>query len=295
MGITVTPLGEYLGAEINGVDLRHNLAADDVAAIEQAFVDYQVLRFRSQQLTAQELAAFSAQFGDLQPHVQRKFQHPEEPNVVEMRNYDNNGNFDIAAASRGSMKRLRDGWHSDLSYDPIPAKATLLHAVQIPNRGGNTAFTSTHAAYDSLQDVMKIRLAGLRAEFSYGGNTRNKFTSLAANSLDKEGRESTTVTHPVICVHPVTRRPAIYVNPLITVRILEMAEAESEALLAELYDRIDQPKFHWEQEWQLGDTLMWENRGGSMHCGRIDYPRDQQRRMIRTTVRGQPIEPHATE
>ena len=142
---------------------------------------------------------------------------------------------------------------------------------------------------------MKIRLAGLFAEFSYGGNTRNKFTSLAANSLDKEGRESTTVTHPVICVHPVTRRPAIYVNPLITVRVLEMAEAESEALLAELYDRIDQPKFHWEQEWQLGDTLMWENRGGSMHCGRIDYPRDQHRQMIRTTVRGQPIEPHATE
>lgn len=292
MGITVTPLGQYLGAEIGGADLRRPLAADDVAAIERAFLDHQVLRFRGQHLTVPELAAFSAHFGDLQPHVQRKFQHPEDPNVVEMRNYDDEGNFDLAAASRGSMERLRDGWHSDLSYDPVPAKATLLHALQIPDRGGNTVFTSTHAAYAALPDAMKKRLVGLRGEFCYGGNTRNKFTNLAASTLDKEARESTTVTHPVVCVHPVTGRPAIYVNPLVTVRILDMAEAESDALLSELYDWIDQPAFQWEHEWRLGDTLMWENRGGSMHCGRIDYPRDQRRHMIRTTVRGQPIEAH---
>ena len=294
MGITVTPLGKYLGAEVNGIDICTPLAPDDIATIEQAFLDCQVLRFRGQQLTVPELAAFSAHFGDLQPHVQRKFQHPEDPNVVEMRNYDDDGNFDLAAASRGSMERLRDGWHSDLSYDSVPAKATLLHALKIPDRGGNTVFTSTHAAYDSLPDAMKKRLSGLRAEFSYGGNTRNKFTNLAANSLDKASRESTTVIHPVVCAHPLTGRPAIYVNPLITVRILEMGEAESDALLDELYDWIDRPEFQWEHEWRLGDTLMWENRGGSMHCGRIDYPRDQHRHMIRTTVSGQPIEAHVT-
>lgn len=290
MGITVTPLGRHLGAEISGADLHNPLVAGDVAAIEQAFLDHQVLRFRGQYLTVPELAAFSTHFGELQPHVQRKFQHPEDNNVVEMRNYDDDGKFDLAAASRGSMERLRDGWHSDLSYDRVPAKATLLHALQIPDRGGNTVFTSTHAAYEALPAAMKKRLAGLRAEFSYGGNTRNKFTNLAANSLDKEGRESTTVVHPVICVHPITRRPAIYVNPLITVRILGVEEVDSDELLAELYNWIDRPEFQWEHEWRLGDTLIWENRGGSMHCGRIDYPRDQRRHMIRTTVRGQPIE-----
>jgi alpha-ketoglutarate-dependent taurine dioxygenase len=74
-----------------------------------------VLRIRGQALSVRELAAFSGHFGELQPHVQRKFQHPEDPNVVEMRNYGDDGKFNLAAASRGSMERLRDGWHSDLS------------------------------------------------------------------------------------------------------------------------------------------------------------------------------------
>ena len=293
MSVTVTSVSEVLGAEIGGIDIRRPLPADAVTAIERAFVDHLVLRFRGQPLTVSELAVFSAQFGALQPHVQRRFQHPEDPNVVEMRNYDDAGRFDFAAASRGAMEQLRDGWHSDLSYDPVPAKATLLHAVEIPDRGGNTCFANTYAAYEALPDTLKRRIAGLRAVFSYGGNSRNEKTMAAASSLDQEGRETTTVIHPVVCVHPVTRRPAIYVNPLITVRILDVAEAESDEILKELFDWIDRPEFRWEHEWRLGDTLMWENRGGVMHCGRLDYPRDQRRRLIRTTVRGQAIEAHA--
>lgn len=293
MSVTVTPVSGMLGAEIAGIDMRRPLSADAVAAVEQAFVDHLVLRFRGQELTVSELAAFSSRFGALQPHVQRNFRHPEDPNVVEMRNYDDAGRFDFAAASRGAMERLRDGWHSDLSYDPVPAKATLLHAVEIPDRGGNTCFANTHAAYEALPDPLKRRIVGLQAEFSYGGNSRNEKTMAAASSLDKEGRETTTVVHPVVCVHPVTRRPAIYVNPLITVRILDIEQAESEEILEELFDRIDRPEFRWEHDWRIGDTLMWENRGGVMHCGRLDYPRDQRRRLIRTTVRGQAIEAYA--
>ncbi|NKB55527.1 MAG: hypothetical protein GKS00_04240 [Alphaproteobacteria bacterium] len=174
MAVTVTPLGEDLAAEVSGIDMTEPLGAEDLAGIERAFLDRRVLRFRGQSLTVPELAVFSGQFGDLQPHVQRKFQHPEDPNVVVMRNYGDDGKFDLATASRGALERLRDGWHSDLSYDPVPAKATLLHAQEIPSRGG--------------------------------------------------------------------------------------------------------------------DTLMWENRGGVMHCGRLDYPRDERRRFIRTTVTGQAIE-----
>ena len=118
---------------------------------------------------------------------------------------------------------------------------------------------------------------------------------MAASSLDAQGRKSTTVVHPVVCVHPVTRRPAIYVNPLIAERIVDVPEAESEVILDDLFDWIDRPAFRWEHEWQIGDTLMWENRGGLMHCGRLDYPRDERRRFIRTTVRGQPIEIHVAQ
>lgn len=292
MSITITPLSDFLGAEIGGIDTRRPINATDLAAVEQAFLVHRVLRFRDGPLDVPQLAAFSRQFGDLQPHVQRKFQHPEDPNVVEMRNYDDSGKFNLAAASRGAMENLRDGWHSDLSYDPVPAKATLLHAVELPSHGGNTCFSDATRAYESLPEATKRRLAGLMAEFSYGNNTRNKMTNVAASSLDQQGRESTTVTHPVICAHPLTGRPAIYVNPLMTIRIAGIPEGESDALLDELFDALDHPDFRWEQEWRIGDTIMWENRGGVMHCGRLDYPRDQRRRFIRTTVRGQRIDMH---
>lgn len=290
MTIAVRPIGKGFGAEIGGADLRRPLGPEAVAAVEGAFLDYRVLRFRGQPLTAGELSGFAARFGALQPHVQRKYQHPDDPNIVEMRNFDDDGKFDLAAASRGATARLRDGWHSDLSYDPVPAKATLLHALEIPSRGGNTCFADVEAAYEALPAATKRRLAGLRAEFTYGANRRNRLTGLAANALDREGRETTTAIHPVVCVHPVTRRPSIYVNPLMTVRVLDLSEAESDALLDELFDWMDRPAFRWEHEWRLGDTLMWENRGGVMHCGRLDYPRDERRRFIRTTVRGQAIE-----
>lgn len=293
MSISITPLSDFLGAEIGGLDTRQPIDAETVAAIEKAFLDHRVLRFRDGLLDVAQLANFSRHFGELQPHVQRKFQHPDDPNVVEMRNYDDNGKFDLAAASRGAMEKPRDGWHSDLSYDAVPAKATLLHAVELPSSGGNTCFSDATHAYESLDTATKQRLAGLRAEFSYGNNTRNKMTNVAASSLDQQGRDTTTVTHPVICAHPVTRRPAIYVNPLMTIRIIGIPEAESDALLEELFDALDRPEFRWEQEWQIGDTIMWENRGGAMHCGRLDYPRDERRRFIRTTVRGQRIEMHA--
>ena len=290
MPATVHPVSDILGAEIRGIDPRKPLDAKDVAIIEKAFLDHLVLRFRDAPLDAKVLAAFARHFGDLQPHVQRRFQHPEVPDVVMMQNVDEGGKFDITAASRGAMEKLRDGWHSDLSYDPVPAKATLLHSIEVPSHGGNTCFANMYKAYEMLPDRLKQRLRGLRAEFSYGYNSRNKLTNVAAASLDKEGKENTTVTHPVICVHPVTRRPAIYVNPLMTVRIQGVSEAESDALLDELFDWIDRDEFRWEHEWRVGDTLLWENRAGVMHCGRLDYPRDERRIFVRTTVRGQPSE-----
>jgi taurine dioxygenase len=292
LSITITPLSDFLGAEIGGLDMHQPMDAADLAAVERAFLEHRVLRFRDGPMDVRQLAAFSRQFGELQPHVQRKFQHPEDPNVVEMRNFGDDGKFNLAAASRGAMENLRDGWHSDLSYDPVPAKATLLHALELPSHGGNTCFSDATRAYESLAEATKRRLAGLTAEFSYGNNTRNKMTNVAASSLDQQGRESTTVSHPVICAHPLTGRPAIYVNPLMTVRIAGIPEAESDALLEELFDALDRPDFRWEQEWAIGDTIMWENRGGVMHCGRLNYPRDQRRRFIRTTVRGQRIDMH---
>ncbi|MFT6580746.1 MAG: taurine dioxygenase [Alphaproteobacteria bacterium] len=290
MTVIVENTDAPVGAVISDLNIAAPLEAGSVAAVERAFLNRGVLLFRDQPLDVHQLVRFSANFGTLQPHVQRAYQHPDAPEIVVMSNVDKEGRFNEAGARRGAAENLREGWHSDLSYDPIPAKATLLHSQEIPSHGGNTCFADTASAYAALPDSLKLRLSGRLAEFQYGGHSRNKLTGLAASTLDQNSQ--TIATHPVICAHPQTGIPAIYANPLMATRILGVPAAESEALLEELFDWIDRPEFRWEHEWRIGDTLMWENRGGVMHSGRLNYPRNERRIFIRTTVRGEAIKQH---
>jgi taurine dioxygenase len=290
--IEFRPLSPALGAEVLGLDMKRPLEAAAVQEIEAAFARHGVLLFRGQPLTPQELTAFSRQFGALQPHVQRAYQHPEAPEVVMMTNRKADGTFDEAGARRGAIERTRDGWHSDLSYDPVPAKATLLHAVEIPSRGGNTCFSNTALAYRDMPAALKARLAGRQAEFVYGGNTYNKKTAIAASTLDAQAQQTAHAVHPAVVVHPVNGRAAVYINPVITTRILGLTAQESDDAMQAVFDWLDRPEYRWEHVWSVGDTLMWDNLGGVMHTGRLDYPRDEARRFIRTTVRGQPMIMH---
>ena len=293
MAVEIHPTGCDVGAEVRGADMSKPLPAADVARIEKAFLDHQVLLFRDSVLDAQDFADFSAQFGPLRRHIQKAFRHPDVPEIVYNRNVDKDGNFDEAGARRGVTSDLREGWHSDVSYDEFPAKATSVHAVEIPSRGGNTCFASGYRAYDSLPEPFKERVATLKAEFALGRNTRNKQTQILTGKLTAEDKVQPTVVHPVICRHPETKRPAIYANPLITVRILDVDDAEGEEILQELFDHIHAAGttgMHWEHEWRVGDTLMWENRGGLMHSGRLDYPLDERRIMFRCTIGSSSIE-----
>lgn len=289
MGIEIEPLSDVCGAEVLGIDARQPLSKSEVAVIEQAFDRYKVLLIRKQPLAAGELADLSAQFGKLQVHVQRKYQHPEVPEVVQMTNKKPDGSFDEVGAARGAAPQTRDGWHSDLSFEERPAKATLLHAVEIPDRGGNTCFSNTTLAYKTLSNGMKRRLDGLRAEFVYGQAKRNKLAAKAAEGLSGAAKTETIAVYPVIVAHPETGEPGIFANPYTTSHILDLPEEESEALIEQLTDLVEDQRFRWEHVWSVGDTLMWDNRGGLLHSGRLDYPRDQARRFIRTTVMGVPL------
>ncbi|MCB1744966.1 MAG: TauD/TfdA family dioxygenase [Gammaproteobacteria bacterium] len=279
------------GVRVDGLDIRAPLDDAIVQRLEQLLLDEGVLLFPGQPLSARQLADFAACFGTVQPHVQRAYQHPEVPEVVYMTNRKADGSFDLAGASRGAARDTRDGWHSDLSYDPRPAKATLLHALQVPDHGGNTCFSNVHLAWRSLPLEVKRALTGRQADFVYGGHSKNQGAAIAASALDNEARRTARAVHPVINAHVRSGRPAIYANPLLATRILDVPEAESERLLQLLFDAIDANDWRFEHRWSVGDTLLWDNRGGIMHTGRLDYPLDQARVFIRTTVSGGPILP----
>ncbi|MEM9358303.1 MAG: TauD/TfdA family dioxygenase, partial [Pseudomonadota bacterium] len=267
MAVQIKPLSDACGAEVLNMDVTKPVDASDVETIEQAFNKYKVLLFRKQPMTAQQLRDFSAHFGELQEHVQKKYQHPEVPEVVQMTNRKPDGTFDEVGASRGAAADTRDGWHSDLSFEKEPAKATLLHAVEIPDSGGNTCFSNTTMAYENLPAELKLRLNGLEGEYLYGQAKRNPMAAKAAEGLIGKDRTETGAIHPVIVRHAATGEPGIYISPFTTARVMDLPEKESEEIIEVLVDQIEKEDFRWEHVWSVGDTLMWDNRGGLSHSG----------------------------
>jgi len=275
MALKITDFEGPIGAEVLGLEPETPLSPAELAALNETFLRRLVLRFRGAPMSPQVLCAFSSRFGELQPHIAKKYRLPEAPEVVLMINQDANGNFDKVGAERGV------GWHSDLAYDWTPAKCTFLHAVAVPDRGGNTKFANMYLAWDRMPDSLKKRVDGKLASFRNGGR-------LGLNQGIQEDRDrSNDVVHPVIRVHPDTGRKSVYANPYHVVSILGIPRKESDVLLDELFAWCEREEFQWQQQWQDGDTILWENRS-AWHSGNLDYPLDQLRKFYRTTVRGTP-------
>ena len=290
---SVEPISANLGAEVTGIDLTDSLSSEAVHLIEAAMRRHKVLLFRQQKLNAFELARFARHFGELQAHVQKNYQHAEVPEVVWMTNRKPDGSFDEVGAARGSALETRDGWHSDMAFDPVPAKFTILHALEIPSSGGNTCFANSELVYQLLDTELQERLIGLEANFCYGGQATNQRNQLAANALSEADKSASTAVHPVISAHPETGVPAVFISPYTTSGIRDISTREEREIFDKVYTIMDSEAVRWEHRWSVGDTIMWENRSGLMHSGRLDYPRDESRIFIRTTVRGEPIRAHS--
>jgi taurine dioxygenase len=175
---------------------------------------------------------------------------------------------------------LPDGemmFHHDTIHRPEPHKATLLYSVEIPTHGGDTLFASGTAAYDALDPAIKAKLEGKRAVNYY------VYNSVVRNDKQAVNADSQAV-HPVVRTHDETKRKALYINRLMSVKIEDMPEAESEEVLNFLYDHSEKPEFVYTHVWRKGDLIVWDNRNSS-HA-RTDFPADQRRLLLRTTVKG---------
>jgi taurine dioxygenase len=176
---------------------------------------------------------------------------------------------------------LPDGemhFHHDMIHNEMPHNGTLLYSVEIPSHGGDTLFASGYAAYDTLDPAIRNRLEGRRAlnHYNYGTMQRGD-TSNATNAFHE-------ATHPVFRTHDETGRKAIYVDRLMTMHVLDMPQAESDELLNAVFDHAERPEFVYRHVWRVGDLIVWDNRC-SMHA-RTDFPSDQRRLLLRTTVKG---------
>ena len=270
------PLSRHIGCEVRGIDLREPVASEAAAAIYRAFLDHAVLLFRDQQLAQEDLIRVTGIFGEFAPLGRPAYTLPKGfsrilPNIMLISNIRENGET-IGALPDGEMM-----FHHDTIHRPDPHKATLLYSVEIPSFGGDTLFASGTGAYDALDPAMKRRLDGLKAVNYYVYNSVKRG--------DKQGVDATSqAVHPVVRTHEETRRKALYVNRLMSVRIEDLPETESEALLNFLFDHCEKPEFVYTHVWRVGDLIVWDNRCSS-HA-RTDFPADQRRLLLRTTVKG---------
>ncbi len=225
--LTITPKQAAIGATIVGVDLRSPLDDDAVAGIRDALLQYEVVFFPEAALTAVEQVQLGRSFGTLQRHVALDAL-PEAPEVVV---------FDTAKKATTA-----EWWHADVTCAPEPPMGAMLQMVVAPPVGGATRWASTTAAYDALDDSLKARLEGLHALHRSWWQPVEEFV------------------HPVVRTHPENGRKSLFVNGIFTKRIVELDEAVSDALLAELYAHIEREEFTVRHDWQSGDIAFWDNR-----------------------------------
>ncbi len=278
MSIEVRPLSEALGAEVRGLDLEQPIAAADVEALREAFLDSHFLCLRSEPIDAASFARLARHFGEPQLQLLREFRHDAVPEVSFLRS-----TYETAEDKPDDLAEVRlSGWHTDDSYFETPAKITMLQALAIPDSSGETRFCNTRKAYDDMPDETKRRLDGLKAVHAY--DTARAPARAHARAGDEES-ETPDVTHPLVRTHEDSGRAAIYFNSNRTDRVVGMARADSDALLDAIHEHITQPRYRYDHAWQLGDVLIWDNRC-LIHSVNTDYPVGQKRLHQRILLKG---------
>jgi taurine dioxygenase len=275
VGYAITPLSEHTGAEVLGIDLSEPVDEAARKDLNGAFIDRSVLVFREQHLSPHQLVAAVGLFGEIFPQHNSRFALPECPLV----HYISNQDF----YPDGKRYIPGEGYHTDHSNAACPPKATVLHAVSLPDRGGDTQYVNMHRAYDELSDQTKRRLLGLEAIHVY----ESRYSARKMIALNEESRDRVpdAVVHPIVRTHPESGRKAIYINPIRIDGIVGMPEAEALSLLADLLEHATQPRYQYRHRWRAGDLVMWDNRS-LLHKANGDYDMGQLRYLYRIMLKG---------
>lgn len=268
----IVPTETGCGAEITGVDL--NAMSDaDVEAIADTQATYGVVFLRDQRLSPDEHLAAARRFGPI--NVNRFFAPvPEQPQVA------------MVLKEPHHTVNVGGGWHTDHSYDDIPALGSMLYALEVPGSGGDTMFASMYKAFDALSPGLQRTLEGLGAVHS----SRHVFGAQGAYAQRRDERfgnaENATqdAVHPIVIRHPRSGRAALYVNPGFTVRIDGWTCEESAPLLDYIYEVARREEHTCRFHWEVGSVAFWDNRA-TWHYARNDYP-GERRLMHRVTVDG---------
>ncbi len=272
----VVALKAALGARIENLDRRAASTAEMAALLNRALAEHLLVVVPGERMTPEEMRDFSSAFGTPRKQLLRYKRNGEVPEVsIMVSTLMDNGSTDKTAL------RAED-WHTDDSYMARPAKATLLHSIEIPSRGGTTWFCNMHSVYEALPAETRKRIDGLRAIHAYDTvRARNRPSERTAQEI----AETPDVEHPLVRTHPDTGCKALYLNFNRLDRIVGLERQESDDLLDELAEEARKPKHHFGHCWSVGDVVVWDNRA-TMHRVDVDYPVGERRIMQRVLIEG---------
>ena len=277
MAVSFEPLSETTGVSVEGVDLKGDVSASLRDDLYAAFLERAVLVVRNQDLDPHETLRVAKLFGAPFEQHNTRFQLKDCPEIHYISNKD--------TFPDGRPYIPGEGYHTDHSNSATPPKATLLHAKQLPSKGGDTQFVDMRAAYDALDEATKARIDDLKAEHVYqSSHSERKLVGLT----DKRKREvEQSVIHPLARPHTETGRRALYINPIRIERILGMENDEALPLLDRLLAHATEARFQYRHQWRPGDFVMWDNRR-LLHKANGDYDMAETRYLYRLMLRDGP-------
>jgi len=271
--LQITPLGPYIGAQVENVQLSQGLSDGQFEQLYQALLKHQVLFFRNQPVTPGQQRALAQRFGKLHIHPV----YPQAEGVEEI----------IVLDTHNDNPPDNDNWHTDVTFIDTPPLGAILAAKLLPSTGGDTLWASGIAAYQALSAPFKQLLSGLEAEHDFGKSFpeyRHRGSEQEHQRWKRAVEQNPPLLHPVVRTHPETGQQALFVNHGFTSRIVGVSEAESQALLNFLFAHSTKPEFQVRWRWQQDDLAIWDNRV-TQHYANADYL-PQRRIMHRATILG---------
>lgn len=275
--LELIPLTATIGTEVRGVDVAGHISDADFDRIYQAWMDTALLLFRGQSMTPQQHLALTKRFGPISTYTRSQFNHEEFPDILILSNITQDGK-PIGSAYSGRV------WHTDGHYLDEPPVGSMLYALEVPPHGGDTWFANMAAAYAALPVTTRERIADLEVVISRVQSRPYNYPD-RPQPTPEQCAEWVDVVHPMVKVHAVSGRKAIYAGGNVPWRIVGLPPEQSDPLVTFVQEFSVQPRFTYRHQWQVGDILLWDNRS-AMHKATVYDDVAHRRLLHRTTIDG---------
>lgn len=252
--LRIEPLSDVAGARITGLDLSQDMAPEYFAQVEQALHDRCFVVFPRQTLSPGQFVQFSTLWGPAEPHVIDTFHHPKDANILILSNVRRDGQ-PIGLLDAGTY------FHTDYSYLTVPARCTMLHAIQMPRERSGTTFANQTQAYADLPADMRARIDPMVVRHHYGNrDDLNEQSRTVASVLSNSQKKKVDwVRHRLVRPHPHTGVKSLYGVSGSSFGIDGMDDAQAVTLLDELKAHATAPRYRHTYHYTIGDVVVWDN------------------------------------